>query len=96
MVKEPHTIYVDAQKISFPLTIRGWKNGDYFYPFGMNTKKKLSDFFTDLKIDLFEKQKIRLLCAQNQIVWIINYRADNRFRIDSKTELYYKITLPIF
>jgi len=84
-------IYVDAEKIQFPLTLRNWENGDFFYPFGMKRKKKLSDFFTDLKIDIFEKQKIRLLCSQNQIVWVINYRADNRFGIDFDTKYYYRI-----
>ena len=91
IVKSSNIIYVDEQKINFPLTIRGWKQGDYFYPFGMKTKKKVSNFFTDLKIDLLEKQKVRLLCSQNQIVWIINYRADNRFRINGNTIYYYKI-----
>ncbi|MDR0205934.1 MAG: tRNA lysidine(34) synthetase TilS [Bacteroidales bacterium] len=89
--KVSNLIYVDANKIQFPLTLRNWKNGDYFYPFGMKRKKKVSDYFTDLKIDLFEKQKIRLLCSQNQIVWVINYRADNRFGIDSSTKYYYRI-----
>ena len=89
--KHPHLIYVDADKIQFPLTLRNWEKGDYFYPFGMKRKKKLSDFFTDLKIDRFEKQKIRLLCSQSQIVWIINYRADHRFGINSDTKYYYRI-----
>jgi len=89
--KVSNLIYVDADRIQFPLTLRDWKKGDNFYPFGMKRKKKLSDFFTDLKIDRFEKQKIRLLCSQNQIVWIINYRADNRFGIDSYTKYYYRI-----
>jgi tRNA(Ile)-lysidine synthase len=91
VTKDTNVIYVDAQKLNFPLTIRNWEKGDFFYPFGMKTKKKLSDFFTDLKIDLLEKQKIRLLCSQNQIVWIINYRADERFRVDEGTQSYYKI-----
>jgi tRNA(Ile)-lysidine synthase len=90
-VVAPNVIYVDAAKLTFPLTIRSWQKGDFFYPFGMKTKKKLSDFFTDLKIDLLEKQKIRLLCSQDQIVWIINHRADNRFRVDGSTEGYYRI-----
>jgi len=90
-IKAPNVIYIDEQKLTFPLTIRAWKKGDFFYPFGMKTKKKLSDFFTDLKIDLLEKQKIRLLCSNNQIVWVINYRADDRFKIDEETEYYYKI-----
>jgi len=91
ILKHPNLIYVDAEKLKFPLTIRSWKKGDFFYPFGMKTKKKLSDFFTDLKIDLLEKQKIRLLCSNEQIVWIIEYRADDRFKIDKKTEYYHKI-----
>ena len=89
--KHPNLIYVDAEKLKFPLTIRSWKKGDFFYPFGMKTKKKLSDFFTDLKIDILEKQRIRLLCAEEQIVWVINYRADDRFRIDENTEYYFEI-----
>jgi len=91
-VKTKDVIYVDAQKLSFPLTIRSWKNGDFFYPFGMKTKKKVSDFFTDIKIDILEKQKVKILSSQNQIVWIVNYRADNRFRVDECTEFYYQIS----
>jgi tRNA(Ile)-lysidine synthase len=91
VTKVSNVIYIDARKLIFPLTIRNWKKGDFFYPFGMKTKKKLSDFFTDLKIDLLEKQKIHLLCSQNQIVWIINYRADERFRVDEGTEWYYRL-----
>jgi len=91
IIKAPNIIYIDEQKLTFPLTIRNWKKGDFFYPFGMKTKKKVSDFFTDFKIDLLEKQKIRLLCSQNQIIWIINYRADERFKVDAGTEWYYKV-----
>jgi len=92
-LKALNVIYVDAEKLTFPLTIRNWQKGDFFYPFGMKTKKKVSDFFTDLKIDLLEKQKIRLLCAGEQIVWVVGYRADERFRIDADTEWYYKISI---
>jgi len=91
IIKNHSILYVDEKKLTFPLSIRYWEKGDYFYPFGMKTKKKLSDFFTDLKIDILEKQKIRLLCSDNQIVWIINYRADERFRIDTDTDFYYSI-----
>jgi len=91
IIKSPNVIYVDVDKLTFPLTIRSWKKGDFFYPFGMKTKKKVSDFFTNVKINLLEKHKVRLLCSQNQIVWIIHYRADNRFRIDENTKYYYKI-----
>jgi tRNA(Ile)-lysidine synthase len=91
VIKHPDVIYVDVEKLTFPLTLRNWKKGDFFYPFGMQTKKKLSDFFTDLKIDILEKQKIRLLCSNEQIVWIINYRADERFKVGVETEWYFKI-----
>jgi len=93
LIKKHNLIYVDAAKLTFPLSIRGWKKGDVFSPFGMKTKKKVSDFFTDSKIDLLEKQKIRLLLSGKEIVWVINYRADERFKIDADTKWYYKITL---
>jgi len=91
-IKAPNMIYVDVNKITFPLEIRNWKQGDFFYPFGMKSRKKLSDFFTDLKMDLLTKSKVQILCAQNQIIWIINYRADDRFKIAVDTKYCYKIT----
>jgi tRNA(Ile)-lysidine synthase len=75
-------IYVPARKLSFPLSIRKWKKGDFFYPFGMNGKKKLSDFFKDEKFSLPEKENTWILCSGNEIVWIINHRADNRFAVE--------------
>ncbi|MCL2436036.1 MAG: tRNA lysidine(34) synthetase TilS, partial [Lentimicrobiaceae bacterium] len=92
-IKDPNVIYVDEQKLIFPLTIRNWKKGDFFYPFGMKTKKKVSDFFTDLKVDMLEKQRICILCAQDQIVWVVGYRADERFKVDENTKWYYKVSI---
>jgi len=89
--KAVNVIYVDAEKLVFPLQLRGWRKGDYFHPFGMQTRKKVSDFFTDLKINLLEKQKIRILSTENQIVWIINYRADDRFKVTADSREYYTI-----
>ncbi|MCL2246499.1 MAG: tRNA lysidine(34) synthetase TilS, partial [Lentimicrobiaceae bacterium] len=94
-VKSPNVIYVDADKLTFPLQLRGWQKGDSFHPFGMQTKKKLSDFFTDMKINILEKQKIRILSTETQIVWIVNYRADDRFRIDANTKSYYCFSVDI-
>ena len=94
IIKVSHVIYVDTEKLTFPLTLKNWEKGDYFYPFGMKTKKKLSDFFTDLKIDILEKQKIRLLCSNGDIVWIIGYRADDRFKVEKNTKWYYIISHP--
>jgi tRNA(Ile)-lysidine synthase len=83
--KEKNLIHIDASKITFPLTVRCWQEGDTFYPFGMKQRKKVSDFFIDNKLSLFEKEQVRLLLSGDEIVWIIGLRADNRFRINSNT-----------
>jgi tRNA(Ile)-lysidine synthase len=74
------TIYVDKQHLVFPLKLRKWQNGDFFYPSGMTGKKKLSKYFKDEKFSLLEKQNTWLLCNKNEdIIWVLNYRQDNRF-----------------
>ena len=79
-------LYADADKLTFPLTLRTWQAGDWFIPFGMAGKKKLSDFFTDRKLNLAEKEAIRVITSRGQIVWIVGKRPDNRFRITRDTE----------
>ena len=81
-------IFVDVKKIIFPLYVRKWKDGDFFYPLNMNNqRKKLQDYLTDKKIDKLEKEEIYLLVdANNQIIWVIGLRQDNRCKIDSNTE----------
>ena len=76
---------IDYGKIRFPLIIRGWKNGDYFFPLGMNKKKKLSDYFVDSKYSLVKKEKTLILESAGEIVWIIGERLDERFRITEST-----------
>lgn len=87
------SIYVAKDKLQYPLKIRKWEKGDYFYPFGMNGKKKLSDFFKDEKFSLPEKEHTWVLCSNNKIVWIINHRADNRFAVENKDKEILKISL---
>ena len=87
-----NVIFVDENKIQFPLTIRKWKEGDYFYPFGMQGKKKVSKFFKDEKFTLFQKQDTWILESNNQIVWIIGYRADERFKTENTTQTIIQIT----
>jgi tRNA(Ile)-lysidine synthase len=86
-------IFVDKDKIKFPLIIRKWQEGDYFYPAGMNGKKKLSKYFKDEKYSLLDKENQWLLCSENQIVWVIGKRADDRFIVKGTTQCSIKIVL---
>ena len=79
------TIQTDKSKIKFPLTVRKWQKGDYFYPKGMKGKKKLSKYFKDEKMSLLEKENIWLLLSDNKIVWVIGKRQDERFKITQNT-----------
>ncbi|WP_055443374.1 tRNA lysidine(34) synthetase TilS [Lacinutrix himadriensis] len=86
-------VYIDKDLLKFPLTVRKWEKGDYFYPLGMQGKKKLSKFFKDEKLSLLEKEKALVLCANEDVVWIINKRTDNRYKVTEKTKNILKITL---
>jgi tRNA(Ile)-lysidine synthase len=86
------TIFVDADQLVFPLVLRKWKTGDVFTPFGMDGKsKKVSKFFKDEKLSLLEKESTWLLCSNDQIVWIIGRRADERFKTTNSTKNILKI-----
>ncbi len=85
-------IFVDEDKLVFPLVLRKSKTGDFLHPFGMNGKtKKLSKLFKDEKLSLIEKEDSWILCSENQIVWVIGLRQDERFKIESKTTNILKI-----
>ncbi len=75
----------DMQMIIFPLVIRRWKDGDYFYPLGMKQKKKLSDYFIDKKYSIPDKENIFILESGDKIVWIIGDRIDDRFKVTPET-----------
>ena len=86
------TIFVDQDKLVFPLTLRHWNEGDVFQPFGMEGKsKKVSKLFKDEKLSLIAKEKVWLLCSNNQVVWVVGIRQDERFKIDPNSKNLLKI-----
>lgn len=87
-------IFVDQDKLVYPLILKRWEEGDSFQPFGMNGKtKKLSKLFKDEKLSLLEKENCWVLWSGNQIVWVIGIRQDERFKIDNSTKNILKIAL---
>ena len=83
---KPSVAYIDFAKIQFPLTVRKWKQGDKFIPFGMKGFKKVSDFLIDEKVSRFEKENIYVITSRKQIIWIVGLRTDNRFKVTDETE----------
>lgn len=83
--QDKDTACFDADKLSGDLSLRLWKKGDTFIPFGMKGKKKVSDYLTDRKFSLTRKERQWVLCCDNEIIWLVGERIDDRFRIDTST-----------
>ena len=90
---DKHIACLDADKVNNPLTIRKWERGDKFVPLGMTGKKKISDYLTDRKFSLLQKDNQYVVCSGEDIVWLVNERLDHRFRVTEKTNRILKIKL---
>lgn len=93
--RKPGILWVDAERLNFPLSIRAWHEGDWFIPLGMKGKKKVSDFLVDKKIPLHEKKNTFLLCSGKEIVWVIGQRTDERFKITENTKQVLRIEIAL-
>ena len=84
--RDPHVAYLDAERVEQPLTLRRWQSGDRFVPFGMKHFKKVRDYLRDRKLSLFDKENQLVACTPSgDIVWLVNERTDNRFRVTPST-----------
>lgn len=84
--REKHIACFDTDKLIGEINLRKWQTGDIFIPFGMKGKKKVSDYLTDRKFSIIQKENQWVLCCGDKIIWIVGERTDNRFRIDEKTK----------
>ena len=84
--RNKNTACLDADKVVLPLTVRKWRQGDKFVPFGMKGKKKVSDYLTDRKFSLFQKENQYVVCSADRIVWLVGERSDDRFRVTEDTK----------
>jgi len=92
ITKDSETAFLDMDQLTFPLTVRRWKEGDRFQPLGMRNKKKLSDFMIDLKIPLTLKERIPVFVSGEDIVWVAGHRIDDRFKITQNTRKIFRIS----
>lgn len=86
LITDSNYACLDASTLQFPVIVRKWKAGDYFYPLGMKKRKKVSDFLIDSKINRIDKENTWIMESQNGIFWIIGHRIDNRFKITKSTK----------
>ncbi|HEY4337825.1 MAG TPA: tRNA lysidine(34) synthetase TilS [Puia sp.] len=77
---------LDAEKIGWPLLLRPWKSGDYFYPLGLRKKKKVARFLIDTKVSVAEKERVWVLEADRKLLWVVGRRIDDRWKVTPATK----------
>ncbi|MFC5407962.1 tRNA lysidine(34) synthetase TilS [Larkinella bovis] len=88
---DPHIGCFDAEQLTWPLRIRPWREGDRFRPLGLKGSQSVGDFLTNRKVSVAERRAAIVLMSNHQIVWLIGYRPDDRFRITDQTRQILKI-----
>ena len=88
----PEVAFLDEAKLHYPLTLRRWRDGDTFIPFGMCGRKKVGDYLTDCKVSPTQRNRQFVLESDGEIVWVVGRRTDDRFRVNDRTERILKIT----
>lgn len=91
--KNKEVAMLDYDKLSYPLILRKWKKGDSFFPYGLQGEKKISEFYKNLKYSILDKENQWLLCSENDIIWVVGQRIDDRYKITKSTKTIYKIEL---
>lgn len=91
-IADENSIQVASEKLVYPLKLRKWQAGDSFQPFGMKGRKKLSKYFKDEKVPNTEKNRVWLLLSEEKIVWVIGYRMDGYFKVNSADDKVLKIS----
>ena len=91
--RDSSKIYIDPNKIKFPLTLRKWQNGDEITPFGMKSPKKVSDILIDKKINRISKENILVLVSNstNEVIWILNVLPSNCYKVDDSSKKILKL-----
>ena len=90
---DPGILWLDDDKLTFPLVIRSWRSGDSFIPYGFRHKKKISDFLTDIKVPVSKRKMVLILETDGKIAGVLGYRSSDLFKVTPATRMIYKVTL---